>query len=158
WGRRHKPIVAGAAALLLTAVAALTAGIFLIGHEQRNTEAQRRLAVDRAKVLRRRDAISRVNLAYREYLDDNVALGDEPLDTYPADLKAWEWYHARRLGHAELRSWTPSSRGLDVWSVAFSPDGARVAAGTGPWYQAGGDPTGELIVRDIRSGAESFAI
>ena len=31
WGRRHKPIVAGAAALLLTAVAALSAGIILRG-------------------------------------------------------------------------------------------------------------------------------
>ena len=42
WGRRHKPVVAGAAALLLTAVAALSAGILLIGREQRRTEGQRR--------------------------------------------------------------------------------------------------------------------
>ena len=31
WARRHKPIVAGAAALLVTALAALTAGIVLLG-------------------------------------------------------------------------------------------------------------------------------
>ena len=44
WGRRHKPVVAGAAALLLTAVAALSAGILLIGREQRRTEGQRKRA------------------------------------------------------------------------------------------------------------------
>ena len=47
WGRRHKPIVAGAAALLLTAVAALSAGIVLVGREQHKTETQRREAVHR---------------------------------------------------------------------------------------------------------------
>ena len=120
WGRRHKPIVAGAAALLLTAVAALSAGIVLVGREQRRTERQRLRgrgaapladrksdeATERAESLRRRDAVSRVNLAYREYLDDNVALADELLDGCPADLRAWEWAYARRLGHSELRSWT----------------------------------------------------
>ncbi len=65
----------------------------------------------RAEVLRRRDAISRVNLAYREYLDDNVALADELLDGCPEDLRAWEWSYARRLGHSELRSWTAASDG-----------------------------------------------
>jgi eukaryotic-like serine/threonine-protein kinase len=158
WGRRHRPIVAGAAALLLTAVAALSAGILVVGREQRNTERQRRLAEDRAEVLRRRDATSRVNLAYREYLDDNVALGDELLDGCPDDLRAWEWEYARRLGHAELKSWTPSSQGRDVWSVAFSPDGGRIAAGTGPWGGTGEAPTGQLSVRYVHSGAEAFGV
>ena len=45
WGRRHKPIVAGAAVLLITAVAALSAGIVLVGREQRKTETQRLAAV-----------------------------------------------------------------------------------------------------------------
>jgi eukaryotic-like serine/threonine-protein kinase len=167
WGRRHKPIVAGAAALLITAVVALSAGVILIGREQHRTEQQRRLAEDRrmlaisksdeatqkAEALRRRDAVSRVNLAYREYLDDNVALADELLEGDPADLRAWEWSYAHRLGHSDLKTWVGSSLGLDVWCVAFSPDGARVAAGTGPWGQPGGDRTGELLVRDIHTGA-----
>src|SRR5262249_53106326 len=45
WGRRHKTLVAGAAALLVTLVAALTTGIVLIGQEQARTEEQRREAV-----------------------------------------------------------------------------------------------------------------
>ena len=139
WGRRHKPIVAGAAALLITAVVALSAGVILVGREQHRTELQRQLAEEqrilamtksyeatqKAEALRRRDAVSRVNLAYREYLDDNVALADELLEGYPADLRAWEWSYAHRLGHSDLKTWVASSLGLDVWSVAFSPDGTQ---------------------------------
>ncbi len=172
WGRRHKPVVAGAAALLLTAVVALSAGVILVGREQRRTEEQRRLAEEqslvaltksyeatqKAEALRRRDAVNRVNLASREYLDDNVALADQLLDGCPKDLRAWEWSYAHRLGHSELRTWTGSSRGLDVWCVAFSPEGTRIAAGTGPWFQVGAGRTGDLVVREIRTGAEVFAV
>ncbi len=172
WGRRHKPVVAGAAVLLLTAVAALSAGILLIGREQRRTEGQRQRAeaqstlafrkteeaTSRAESLRRRDAVSRVNLAYREYLDDNVALADELLDQCPGDLRGWEWSYARRLGHSELASWTASNRGLDAWCVAFAPDGTRIAAGSGPWGRVGDGSTAELIVRDIHTGGEAFAL
>jgi serine/threonine-protein kinase len=44
WAKRHKPTVAGAAALLLTAVAALTIGMILIGQEKARTEANYRIA------------------------------------------------------------------------------------------------------------------
>lgn len=140
WGRRHKPIVTGAAALLVTAVAALSAGILVVGHEQKKTEAQRLVAVQqrelvsqKAESLRRRDAVSRVNLAYREYLDDNVALADELLAGCPADLREWEWDYAQRLGHSELKGFSGSSQGQDVWSIAFSPDSSLLASGSGPW-------------------------
>ena len=165
WGRRHKPVVAGAAALLLTAVAALSAGIVLVGREQRNTEAQRREAVhqrelvsEKAESLRRRDAVSRVNLAYREYLDDNVTLADQFLDGCPSDLKEWEWEYAHRLGHSELKTFAGSSQGRDVWSVAFSPDCMLLACGSGPWGTAGAGPTGELLVRSVKTGDVVFAL
>ena len=41
WGRRHRPLVASAAVLLITAVAGLSLGILLLGRAQRATEAQR---------------------------------------------------------------------------------------------------------------------
>jgi serine/threonine-protein kinase len=41
WGRRHRPLVAGAAALLLTAVVALAAGIVVVKGEQKRTELAR---------------------------------------------------------------------------------------------------------------------
>ncbi len=165
WGRRHKPIVAGAAALLVTAVAALTAGIVLLGREQRKTESHRRVAVEqrelvsqKAESLRRRDAVSRVNLAYREYLDDNVALADELLAGCPSDLREWEWEYAQRLGHSELKSFSGSSIYQDVWSIAFSPDCSLLASGSGPWGFPGAGPTGELIVRNVQTGEEVFAL
>ena len=93
WGRRHRPLVAGAAVLLVTAVAGLSLGILLLGRAQRETEAQRQVAVKqsnvatfmsgeanaRAEALRRRDYVNRVNLAYREFLDDNAALAEQIL-------------------------------------------------------------------------------
>jgi serine/threonine-protein kinase len=39
WARRHKPVVAGLAVLLVAAVVALTASTILIGREQKRTEA-----------------------------------------------------------------------------------------------------------------------
>ncbi len=41
WGRRHRPLVAGAAALLLTTVVALVAGLVLLGQASARTERQR---------------------------------------------------------------------------------------------------------------------
>ena len=45
WGRRHKPVVAAAAALLLSMIAALSFTVVLIRGEQRKTEFQRQMAV-----------------------------------------------------------------------------------------------------------------
>ncbi|HKI19731.1 MAG TPA: protein kinase, partial [Isosphaeraceae bacterium] len=172
WSRRHKPVVAAATALLLSMVAGLSGTVVLLEREQRNTDAQRRVAVmqrsvavaksaeamEKAESLRRREAINLVNLAYREYLDDNVALADKLLDRCPSDLREWEWAYARRLGHSELKTFVASSLGQDVWCVAFSPDGALVAAGTGPWFQVGNGQTAELTVRSIKTGAEVFGL
>jgi len=44
WARRHRPLVTGMAALLVTAVAALAASTILIGNEKRREQVQRKLA------------------------------------------------------------------------------------------------------------------
>ncbi len=66
WARRHKPTVAGAAALLVTAVVALTASTLLIGREQRLTRAayhaeseQRAEAVTQRKRAEARSGLAR---------------------------------------------------------------------------------------------------
>jgi tetratricopeptide (TPR) repeat protein/tRNA A-37 threonylcarbamoyl transferase component Bud32 len=56
WGRRHRPLVAGAAALLLTAVVALGVGLVLLGQASARTEQQRQLAeANFAEAQRQRD-------------------------------------------------------------------------------------------------------
>ena len=172
WGRRHRPLVAGAAALLLTAVAGLSLGIVLLGRAQRETEAQRQLAVQEGKLatimsgdantradsLRRRDYISRVNLANREFLDDNAGLAEQLLYGCPSNLRNWEWSHVQRLAHLELDTFVNADTPLrqDVWSLAFSPDGRRLVSGSGPWYQPQSDATAALVVREVDSGREVF--
>jgi eukaryotic-like serine/threonine-protein kinase len=172
WGRRHRPLVAGAAALLLTAVAGLSLGIILLGRALCETEAQRQSAVQerelatlmsreantRADSLRRRDYISRVNLANREFLDDNAGLAEELLYGCPSNLRNWEWSHVQRLAHLELdtsvNADTPQRQ--DVWSLAFSPDGRRLVSGSGPWYLPQSSATAALVVREVDSGREVF--
>ncbi len=172
WGRRHRPLVAGAAALLLTAVAGLSLGIILLGRAQRETEAQRQSAVQeqelatimsrdsnsRADSLRRRDYISRVNLANREFLDDNAGLAEQLLYGCPSNLRNWEWSHVQRLAHLELDTYVNADTPLrqDVWSLAFSPDGRRLVSGSGPWYLPQADATAALVVREVDSGREVF--
>ena len=133
WGRRHRPLVASAAVLLSTAVVGLTLGIVLLGRAQRETEAQRQLAVkqsevatfmsreanNRAEALRRRDYINRVNLAHREFEDDNAALAEQILNGCPSSLRHWEWSHVQRLAHLELDTFVnptcPSSLTSGAW-------------------------------------------
>jgi serine/threonine-protein kinase len=56
WARRHRPLVAGAAALLLTAVVALAAGLVLLGQARARTEHQRQRAEENfAEAQRQRD-------------------------------------------------------------------------------------------------------
>jgi serine/threonine-protein kinase len=60
WGRRHKPLLAGAAALLLTGVAALGVGLVAVSAEQRKTAAALRAEkVAREEEGRRRDTTRR---------------------------------------------------------------------------------------------------
>jgi WD40 repeat protein/serine/threonine protein kinase len=173
WGRRHRPLVASAGVLLATAVAGLSLGIILLGRAQRETESQRRLAVEqsqmatfmsgeantRAETLRRRDYVNRVNLAFREFQDDNAALAEQILYGCPSLLRNWEWSYVQRLAHLELDTFvnadTPQQ--FDVWSLAFSPDGRRLVSGSGPWFQAHSAATAALVVRDVESGREVFA-
>jgi WD40 repeat protein/serine/threonine protein kinase len=174
WARRHRPLVTGAAALLITAVAGLSIGLVLLGRAQRETESQRLRAVRereiatfmtdealrRADTLRRRDYINRLNLAYREFLDDNVALADQLLYGCPSELRNWEWSYVHRLGHPELETLVTvdPTQALDIWSLSFSPDGRQLLSGSGPWFLPQSAATGSLILRELESGRDVFAV
>jgi eukaryotic-like serine/threonine-protein kinase len=62
WARRHRTLVAAAAALLVTAVAALSVSTVLIGLEQAETEEARRLAEANFRDARQQQARAEANL------------------------------------------------------------------------------------------------
>jgi serine/threonine-protein kinase len=120
WARRHRPAVAAAAALLVTALIALGASNVLIGREKARTERQRRAALanfveaerQRAAALRQRAAaeaqrdragrnleVAR-NVVEEMYAQVAAALDDRRgMDAYQRDLlqKALRFYRAFAL-------------------------------------------------------------
>jgi serine/threonine-protein kinase len=67
WIRRHKALVTSAAALLLTAVVALSAGVVLLGREQARTEQARRLARDNFHLAR--EVVDRMRVRFADSPD-----------------------------------------------------------------------------------------
>ena len=144
WGRRNKAV----AALLVTVVVTLAVGFVV-------STTQWLRAEERSESVRRQDYFGRVNLAYRECLNDNVAQALELLAGCPEDLCGWEWSYAERQCHLDLRTF--ESGGQSVNGVAFSPDGTRVAAVSGTFEFDQPGLTGDLVVRDVAIGREVFA-
>jgi WD40 repeat protein len=162
WGRRHRTLVAGIGALLVTAVVALAISTLLISSEQARTEQQHQLAAEkareateRAENLRRQDYVNRVNLAQREVLDDNIALAEDLLEGCPTDLRGWEWDYVRRLYHMERLTYRGHSK--DVRCLAISPDSKWVASGTAiPDGQGRDGDRAEVRVWDVTTGKERY--
>jgi WD40 repeat protein len=70
---------------------------------------------------------SRIALAERYWLANDVRLADRKLAECPPDLHHWEWHYMKRLCHAELRS-VKGPAFQSGWGAAISPDGRQVAS------------------------------
>jgi WD40 repeat protein len=164
WAKRRPAIAVLVLLLNLIGVAGMAgivwqwqraeSNLVVANRERRRANDKAREATERAEDLRRKDYINRVSLAHRATLDNDVGRAEQLLASCPEDLRGWEWDYVKRLGHLELSSF--DGPGEDVWSVAFSPDGTRIAAGIGPHYQPGGAATGAVVVRDLATGREVF--
>ena len=88
----------------------------------------------------------RIALAHREWLAGDITRARQLLDDCPADLRDWEWRYVRRLCNSELAGFRAHAG--EVTSVAFSPDGARVASVSRT----------EVRVWDAATGREAFRI
>jgi WD40 repeat protein len=97
---------------------------------------QSEIATERAEALAWEDYINRVNRAYREVQDDNIALAEDLLHGCPSERRGWEWHYVKRLCHSERLSAEVAAGGVSA--IAFSPDGRLIATGTG-----GSPPRGE---------------
>jgi serine/threonine protein kinase len=99
---------------------------------------------------------TRIALAEREYLGDNVAgarlLLNKclPMEGQP-DRRGWEWYYLDRLCQGSLQMF---EHRYWVNAVAFSPDGQLLASAAGSPGRGTGDPQreGELKLWDFATG------
>ena len=119
----------------------------------RERDASRKV-IEKADELEWRLYVSRIGQAQSEWIGNSVINTERLLDACPQHLRGWEWSFVKRLCHLDL--WTYRGHKENVWSVAFSPDGTRVASGAGPWVYAQRPGHGSLAVCDAASGAEIF--
>jgi WD40 repeat protein len=143
WCRRN-PVVAGLAAAVAISliVAALSAAVIAMQYSRiARQEAQAKEKEARAKEeLETSLYFNRIALAHRELSADNLGRALELLDQCPEGLRQWEWHYLERLCRLDPVVFRNEA---EVHSVAFSPDGERLAA-------AGGDRT--IKVRNSRTG------
>jgi serine/threonine protein kinase len=145
-GRRYES-AAALAALTAAVVVALLAGTgistyFAIQADEQ--AAQALLGKDRADASAAEAEanlyVTRMNLAQTDWENGNFVRILDLLEAYrypPAgrrDLRGWEWYYQERLCHSELRTLKGPTALLfslaSVRSMAFSPDGSRLASGS----------------------------
>jgi WD40 repeat protein/tRNA A-37 threonylcarbamoyl transferase component Bud32 len=149
WARQRPAIAALLALVVLTTVL----GFAGVTWQLRQTEEARRRtagALEETEEARRRlaDALEKsetllysnhIALADREWLSNHMARVDELLDDCPPRLRGWEWRYLRRLCHGDGLDGLPGSL-----SVAFSPDGRRLATAEG----------NDVHVRELATGAD----
>ena len=90
-------------------------------------------------------ALDRISLAQAAFDSGNVPLAHERLEEIPSDLRRWEWHYLKRQYNGGI--FTLNGHTSTVLSVAFSPDGTRIATGSF-------DNTAKIW--DARTGAPQF--
>jgi WD40 repeat protein len=126
-------------------------------------KVERQRVEDLGKELRRRLYVAQMNMAGEAAASPRglgrVAELVSPWEEGQPDLRGWEWYYLSRQCHLELLTIPVTSK--QVLSVAWSPDGTRLATSQGPsgrptvWDAATGKEAVVLEWGDIY--AESFA-
>ncbi|HEX3149560.1 MAG TPA: serine/threonine-protein kinase [Gemmataceae bacterium] len=109
WGRRHRPLVTGAAAMLVVSVAALTIGTLLLQRANRETALERDAANrerDRADVSYRqaRRAVDEVYTRFSDRLAGSPGLQPIRRDLLEAALKYYQEFVADRSDDPALRA------------------------------------------------------
>lgn len=114
--RRRNPVVAGLSAAIALIFCAGFAGV---AWNYWQAEVARR-------ELEANLYFHRVALAHREILADNLGEAQKLLLTCPEALRDWEWSYLERLRQVDPAK--PIEAGQRIFSIAFDPDGRRIAA------------------------------
>ncbi len=156
--RKHRAGVIAASLVLLALLAGVTGttlGLFEARRQERiaqqlaTREAKARGEADeRAEQLAREDYINRVNRAYREVQDDNVALAEDLLHGCDPERRGWEWHFVERL--CNLERLVLDLGHASVNAMAYSPDGRWTVVGYGTSTNFQGEST--IEVRDVATG------
>jgi WD40 repeat protein/serine/threonine protein kinase len=160
WAKR-RPAAAALVGVSLVAtvllVAVLAVSNVRVGKSLRGeTEAKEELANTLARE-RQTAYLQRIALARREWQANNVVGAEELLDQCPGQLRAWEWHYLKRLCQPDAHR-TLQHDG-EVSSVAFSPDGQRIAAASPGSVKLWDAETGqELLSLRHTAGGQSVAV
>jgi WD40 repeat protein/serine/threonine protein kinase len=156
WVKRRPAVspLLGVSGLSVLALVALAVGLFYntrLRDALLEASAQRARAEEQEALVRRYLYFSQINMADRAWREAQIDRMQELLDeqrpekTGKKDLRGFEWYYLWRLCHSSLLT----LRGHTGASVAFSPDGKRLASGS--W-----DNT--VAVWDTTSGQEAITL
>jgi WD40 repeat protein/serine/threonine protein kinase len=150
WGRRN-PLVAGLSAAVILVTAVGFAGVFgqmqlAVAHELEAQENAKQAQKNEQEANQKRDEVqalneklqrtlyaSDMNLAQHAWETGSIGYARELLERHrpkpgETDLRNFEWNYLDRLCHAEI--FTLNGGGM---SVAYSPDGKRLATGSKVW-------------------------
>lgn len=94
--------------------------------EYKNASAARDQAIAALNKEQMASYVQRIGLAHREWQSNEIGRARELLEECPPELRQWEWRYLRRLCNSELLSFRKHTS--SVRSVAFSPDGQRIAS------------------------------
>jgi WD40 repeat protein len=115
--RNKAGLLTGSAIALVVFVTAAVSGALVW---RANQDLQRALEGERREAY-----FQRITVAHRELSTDNLAAALRALQECPKDLRGWEWHYLRRLCKVEPLVLRDST---EVYGVAFSPDGERIAS------------------------------
>ena len=115
-------VLALAALIGVGALAASTLLVWRANKDLKESVERERLAADGE---RHEVYCQRITVAYRELSIGNVAAALRALDDCPIGLRGWEWHYLMRLWRVEPVVLQDST---EVYGVAFSPNGERIAS------------------------------
>jgi WD40 repeat protein/tRNA A-37 threonylcarbamoyl transferase component Bud32 len=153
WCRRN-PVVAF---LLAAVVTSLSIGLGLTSYYWRQASNREQEAREAKALSDRRWYAAEMNLAQKAWEGAEVAALQQRLATFEVpkpdapDLRGFEWYHLKRL--CRLDHLTLRAHDTPIRSVAYSPDGRRLASAAGKFNEPG-----EVKVWDVVTGQELLCL